>query len=105
MKIGVKPIFQKVRLLDGSFICSQTFKNLKLRTTTMTNNSTESSSEAYDARMNWPPYTYKDYPNIKPETYESFLEFLNTENTSGRLMELQPWICLLYTSPSPRDRS
>lgn len=60
----------------------------------MTNNSTESSSEAYDARMNWPPYTYKDYPNIKPETYESFLEFLNTENTSGRLMELQPWISI-----------
>jgi oxygen-independent coproporphyrinogen-3 oxidase len=49
-------------------------------------------SEAYTTRENWPPYTYRDYPEIKPETYEAFMKFLTTENTSGRLMELQPWI-------------
>jgi oxygen-independent coproporphyrinogen-3 oxidase len=52
----------------------------------------KNNSEAYDSRENWPPYTYRDYPDIKPETYESFMQFLNTENTSGRLMELQPWV-------------
>jgi len=51
-----------------------------------------SKSNAYGERANWPPYTYRDYPDIKPETYHAFMEFLNTENTSGRLMELQPWI-------------
>jgi len=50
------------------------------------------STEAYEARENWPPYTYRDYPDIKPETYQAFMEFLSTENTSGRLMELQPWV-------------
>jgi coproporphyrinogen III oxidase-like Fe-S oxidoreductase len=54
--------------------------------------SKKSQPEAYEARQNWPPYTYRDYPDIKPETYQDFLEFLNTENTTGRLMELQPWI-------------
>jgi oxygen-independent coproporphyrinogen-3 oxidase len=49
-------------------------------------------SEVYDSRENWPPYTYRDYPDIKHETYESFMKFLATENMSGRLMELQPWI-------------
>jgi oxygen-independent coproporphyrinogen-3 oxidase len=49
-------------------------------------------SEVYGSRENWPPYTYRDYPDIKPETYEAFIEFLTMENTSGRLMELQPWI-------------
>ncbi len=48
--------------------------------------------EAYGSRENWPPYTYRDYPEIQPETYEAFMKFLNTENTSGRLMELQPWV-------------
>ena len=52
----------------------------------------KSKSEVYDSRENWPPYTYRDYPDIKPETYQAFIEFLTTENTSGRLMELQPWI-------------
>jgi oxygen-independent coproporphyrinogen-3 oxidase len=51
-------------------------------------------SEVYDSRENWPPYTYRDYPDIKHETYESFMKFLATENTSGRLMELQPWISI-----------
>jgi oxygen-independent coproporphyrinogen-3 oxidase len=59
----------------------------------MANTSTiAEESEAYDSRENWPPYTYRDYPEIKPETYESFINFLTTENTSGRLMELQPWV-------------
>ncbi|MDR0372069.1 MAG: coproporphyrinogen III oxidase family protein [Nitrososphaerota archaeon] len=52
----------------------------------------KSNSEAYDSRENWPPYTYRDYPDIKAETYETFMQFLNTENTSDRLMELQPWV-------------
>ena len=51
-------------------------------------------SDVYDSRANWPPYTYRDYPDIKPETYKSFLEFLSTENTSKKLMELQPWISI-----------
>lgn len=54
--------------------------------------STHNESEAYEQRANWPPHTYRDYPDIKPETYKAFMEFLNTENTTGRLMELQPWI-------------
>jgi oxygen-independent coproporphyrinogen III oxidase len=58
----------------------------------MKNSTSQSKSDVYDERANWPPYTYRDYPNIKPETYKAFMEFLETENTSGRLMELQPWI-------------
>ena len=50
-------------------------------------------SQVYESRENWPPYTYRDYPDIQPETYQSFMNFLNnTENTSGILMELQPWV-------------
>ncbi len=52
----------------------------------------QTKSNAYGERANWPPYTYRDYPDIKPNTYKAFMDFLNTENTSGRLMELQPWI-------------
>jgi oxygen-independent coproporphyrinogen III oxidase len=58
----------------------------------MKNSTPQNKSDVYDQRTNWPPYTYRDYPNIKPEAYAAFMEFLNTENTSGRLMELQPWI-------------
>ena len=54
----------------------------------------KSEADVYDSRTNWPPYTYRDYPDIKPETYKSFMEFLSTENTSKRLMELQPWISI-----------
>jgi len=54
----------------------------------------QKESDVYDSRANWPPYTYRDYPDIKPETYKSFLEFLSTENTSKKLMELQPWISI-----------
>jgi oxygen-independent coproporphyrinogen-3 oxidase len=54
----------------------------------------QNKADVYNSRENWPPYTYRDYPDIKPETYKSFMEFLSTENTSGRLMELQPWISI-----------
>jgi coproporphyrinogen III oxidase-like Fe-S oxidoreductase len=60
----------------------------------MKNPATEKQSGVYDLRTNWPPYTYRDYPDIKPETYKAFTEFLSTENTSKRLMELQPWISI-----------
>ena len=56
----------------------------------------KSKSDVYNSRENWPPYTYRDYPDIKPEAYKSFMDFLATENTSGRLMELQPWISIPY---------
>lgn len=59
---------------------------------TKTSATGKKQSEVYETRENWPPYTYRDYPDIKAETYESFMQFLNTENTSGRLMELQPWV-------------
>ncbi len=48
----------------------------------------------YDSRENWPPYTYRDYPDIKPKAYEAFMKFLATENTSNKVLELQPWISL-----------
>jgi len=51
-------------------------------------------AEIYDSRSNWPPYTYRDYPDIQPETYKSYMEFLSTENNSKKLMELQPWISI-----------
>jgi coproporphyrinogen III oxidase-like Fe-S oxidoreductase len=60
----------------------------------MKNPATENKPSVYDLRSNWPPYTYRDYPEIKPETYKAFTEFLSTENTSKRLMELQPWISI-----------
>jgi len=54
----------------------------------------QENASGYDSRSNWPPYTYKDYPDIQPEAYKSFMEFLSTENTSKKLMELQPWISI-----------
>ena len=58
----------------------------------MKNSTSQNKSDAYEERANWPPYTYRDYPDIEPEAYKAFMEFLETENTTGRLMELQPWI-------------
>lgn len=61
----------------------------------MKNSSTgQGKSDVYLSRANWPPYTYRDYPDINPETYKAFMEFLSTENTSNKLMELQPWISI-----------
>jgi oxygen-independent coproporphyrinogen III oxidase len=57
-------------------------------------NRKQNKPSVYDSRTNWPPYTYRDYPNIKAETYKAFMEFLNMENTSGKLMELQPWVSI-----------
>jgi oxygen-independent coproporphyrinogen III oxidase len=54
----------------------------------------QSKPDAYEERANWPPYTYRDYPEIDPATYQSFVKFLDTENTTGRLMELQPWVSI-----------
>jgi oxygen-independent coproporphyrinogen-3 oxidase len=54
----------------------------------------DKDSKVYDLRENWPPYTYRDYPDIKQETYKSFMEFLSTENKSDKVLELQPWISL-----------
>ena len=34
----------------------------------MKNQATEKKS-AYDLRSNWPPYTYRDYPDIQPEMW------------------------------------
>jgi len=48
--------------------------------------------DTYSERESWPPYTYRDYADIAPETYKAFMEFLETENTSNKVMELQPWI-------------
>src|SRR3990170_3560345 len=74
---------------------SNGFRTYESRKTTMKNSILEQNkSDAYDSRSNWPPYTYRDYPDIKPETYKSFMEFLSTENTSKKLMELQPWISI-----------
>jgi len=54
----------------------------------------EKDSRVYDSRENWPPYTYRDYPEIKQETYNSFLDFLSKDNESNKVLELQPWISL-----------
>jgi oxygen-independent coproporphyrinogen-3 oxidase len=46
----------------------------------------------YKETKHWPPYTYRDYPQVKPETLQAFMDFLETENTNGERKELQPWI-------------
>jgi oxygen-independent coproporphyrinogen-3 oxidase len=46
----------------------------------------------YEQIKHWPPYTYRDYPKVAPKTYEAFMEFLASENTSNERKELQPWI-------------
>jgi oxygen-independent coproporphyrinogen-3 oxidase len=46
----------------------------------------------YKETKHWPPYTYRDYPQVKPETLQAFTDFLGTENTNGERKELQPWI-------------
>jgi oxygen-independent coproporphyrinogen-3 oxidase len=65
----------------------------------MTNKDTETSA-VYEKTMHWPPYTYRDYPEVAPEILKAFTEFLGTENTSNNRKELQPWIpfCTLKCS-------
>jgi oxygen-independent coproporphyrinogen-3 oxidase len=60
----------------------------------MTNTAANNLKTAYESRSNWPPYTYRDYPDINPETYHRFMQFLDSENNSKRLMELQPWVSI-----------
>jgi len=50
------------------------------------------TSVVYEETKHWPPYTYRDYPKVAPETLQDFMDFLGTENTSGERKELQPWI-------------
>jgi coproporphyrinogen III oxidase-like Fe-S oxidoreductase len=54
--------------------------------------STQDKADIYDSRSTWPPHTYRDYPSIQSQTYQSYMEFLSKENTSKKLMELQPWV-------------
>ena len=73
----------------------------------------QDKSDVYLSRSNWPPYTYRDYPDINPEIYKAFMEFLSTENTSKKLMELQPWVsicdskcsfCYFPTTPTSKTQ-
>jgi coproporphyrinogen III oxidase-like Fe-S oxidoreductase len=57
----------------------------------MTDKHTE-TTPAYEKTKHWPPYTYRDYPEVAPETLQAFMDFLGTENTSSERKELQPWI-------------
>ncbi|MCJ7720786.1 radical SAM protein [Candidatus Bathyarchaeota archaeon] len=57
----------------------------------MTNKHTETSA-VYEKTMHWPPFTYRDYPEVAPETLQTFMDMLGTENTSRERKELQPWI-------------
>ncbi len=57
----------------------------------MTNKTPESSS-VYEKTEHWPPYTYRDYPDVAPETLQTFMDFLGNENTSSERKGLQPWI-------------
>jgi oxygen-independent coproporphyrinogen-3 oxidase len=46
----------------------------------------------YEKIENWPPFTYRDYPEVTPKTFKAFLDFLETENNSKKRKALQPWI-------------
>ena len=46
----------------------------------------------YKETKHWPPYTYRDYPDVTPETFQAFIDFLGTENNNNVRKELQPWI-------------
>ena len=46
----------------------------------------------YERIEHWPPYTYRDYPDVTPESLRVFMDFLGTENTSSERKGLQPWI-------------
>lgn len=55
-------------------------------------NNDSNSSAVYEKTMHWPPYTYRDYPDVTSDTMQKFLDFLETENTSKERKQLQPWI-------------
>jgi oxygen-independent coproporphyrinogen-3 oxidase len=57
----------------------------------MTNKNVQASA-VYEETKHWPPYTYRDYPEVAPETLQAFMDFLGTENSSNGRKELQPWI-------------
>lgn len=57
----------------------------------MTNEDHE-HSVAYEKTMHWPPYTYRDYPEVTTESIREFKDFLGTENNSNLRKQLQPWI-------------
>ncbi len=50
------------------------------------------TSVVYEKARHWPPYTYRDYPEVVPETLKAFMEMLGSENTNSERKELQPWI-------------
>ena len=52
----------------------------------------EQNSAVYSKTLHWPPFTYRDYPEVIAETLKQFEEFLQTENTNKTRKELQPWI-------------
>jgi len=57
----------------------------------MKNNSVD-KLQPYEEVENWPPYTYKEYPEVTAENIRALTEFLKTENEVGLKMELQPWV-------------
>ena len=46
----------------------------------------------YEKAAHWPPYSYRDYPDVTSESLNSFISFLDTENSDGSKIELQPWV-------------
>lgn len=57
----------------------------------MTSNHNETAF-IYEKAEHWPPYTYRDYPNVTPDSLQAFIDFLGTENCSSERKGLQPWI-------------
>ena len=73
-------------------LCSIGSKARKMeKSPKMTPKHTEIST-IYETTMHWPPYTYRDYPEVVPESLQAFMEMLGTENSSSERKELQPWI-------------
>ena len=42
----------------------------------------EQNVVAYTKSLHWPPYTYRDYPEVTSETLKQFEDLLQTENTN-----------------------
>ena len=72
---------------NGTFIIVSEAFQIDVGEVAMENSTVENGKlNVYDSRSNWPPYTYRDFPDINPKTYKEFMEFLSTENTSKKLM-------------------